>query len=322
MTVAGRTTKVFAVACLVAIVAGLVYGVLLYQQASLTSAFERIPAVPTGAPGSQGSLPSSVEADYRALWTRLNYAEKDVEAMHKLLALTTIISAIFGIALGVNAYFGLTQTLDSARRELETIQQVSETAQKAITDIRGDFPSIANMNTALDGIVKQVTKALTPDFDWTQNYYKYLSESTRQSILLHQYTIAGFLFFDLTGRSKAVGEIYEGMAIFFASYYAFAFEDTTLKRLDLRERALQYFAKALAMDECNARARKNRAVLLMYHEEDVESCRKALNELVEIRSQSQEIPGILLNLGIVFINPAIKRYTESYDALKGPDRPD
>jgi hypothetical protein len=93
------------VACLFAIAAGLAYGALLYFQAGREADRRPVSSAPAGAQGGSGtqaSLPSSVEADYRALWTRLTYAEKDVGEMHDILALTMIISALFGIALGVS----------------------------------------------------------------------------------------------------------------------------------------------------------------------------------------------------------------------------
>ena len=254
------------------------------------------------------TLPSNVENDYRALWTRLSYAEKDVSQMHDILALTMILSAFFGVAVGFNAYLNLKQ----AQEDLNTIHTTVDSAQQTAKDIAQKFPSIEKMDTALEKLVEEVGRG--SDFrikvDWINGYYgtTALPDQEAQSILLSEMTIAGFRFFDLSRYEVKVTEIYHGLAVFYGSRYNH--RRKVAHDPEDYQRALRYFEMVIERDPLNIRAKKDRAVLLSLHD-----TRAAIDAFKALLSYGDEFPGIPMNLGIAYLDRSVQHYVEGADVF-------
>jgi tetratricopeptide (TPR) repeat protein len=173
-----------------------------------------------------------LDSRFLALETKLKAGAEKAEGMEKLLSLVLVITSLYALALGVNAYVGLQSTLKKAENELDEIQR--------------RYPELADLDQNLRMIVNRtsvVTRRLGED--WTRAY-KDLAARQRGEFMLAESLVGGMELFGLGQQdkfSKDIIEIYHGLGIVLSSKFSVESENGSENRNDW-ERALIYFEKA------------------------------------------------------------------------------
>ena len=187
---------------------------------------------------------------------RLESYEKRADDLEKLLSLLVGMTAVYGIALGLNAYA-------QAKESAEKLAKIQEDAQQGAQRIESRFPLLSNMDEGIRAMMDRLTH-LFPVIDWSDEKYHALRSEERQEVLYYEKAVAALEPLDLRGIRQEASEIYRGLGSFYGSKYGSERDGWTkgywppAPLEDDKERARFYLERSLRHDRTNVKALNDR----------------------------------------------------------------
>jgi len=205
-----------------------------------------------------------------ALEKQLELYEKHADELEKLLSFLLVLTALYGIALGVNAYQQAKDSSDRTDQITKRAEQSVEHLEKKLTALRNEakqevdeflnrmrstFPVFGGMDNAIRNIMFNLIRLL-PILDWSEDGYRNLTNQEKQEICFYEKTVASFEYFDLGTLRGPASEIHHGLGNFYGLKFLIDGKDP-----DHWERSVFYLERAIRQNWRNIGALNDRAML-------------------------------------------------------------
>lgn len=232
-----------------------------------------------GAQAPDASRSAEVEKELEAY-------EKRADDLEKLLSLLVALTALYGIALAVNAY-QQAQDLTGKIRNLEsdTKQEVDNFTHRLESRIYTRFPVFGDMDIRIREIVSRLMRQL-PVADWSEDNFVMLSEANKQQILFYEKTVAALECYDLEHIKRDVSKIYQGLGNYYSQKYGTELKVKAALPEDL-SRALFYLGRAIDADPKNVGALNDRGYVSLEIEKSLSEARKCFEQSLRLDQAQQ-----------------------------------
>jgi tetratricopeptide (TPR) repeat protein len=226
--------------------------------------------------------------------------EKHADSLEKLLSFLLALTALYGIALGLNAY-------QQAKESAEKTKQIMDQAERSVGEMRirldamrqeakqevndflmkmhSTFPVFGDMDNSIRNIMFRVMRLL-PILDWSEESFKRLTEQEKQEILFYEKTVASFEYFELGPMRQTASEIYHGLGNFYGLKFL-----TGGRSPDDWQRAAFYLERAIKQDGHNIGALNDRGMLELSYDESRKEVKFDLERAKEYFERSRLING-------------------------------
>jgi tetratricopeptide (TPR) repeat protein len=261
---------------------------------------------------------------------RLELYEKHADELEKVLSFLLGLTALYGIALGINAYQQAKDSSDRtneitkrAERSVEHWQadltvlknDAKQDVEKFLNTMRGTFPVFGNMDHSIRDIMFRLTRLL-PVLDWSERNYKNLNNQEKEEILFYEKTVASFEYFDLGTLREPASEIHHGLGNFYGLKFL-----TDGRHAEDWERSVFYLGRAIRQNRHNIGALNDRAMLAVsYDDPDRRPADLESYKIAEARNYFNQSLGVDPDQQRPRYNLAIflhveKKYKEAADML-------
>lgn len=229
-----------------------------------------------------GRLWSHIEAQQTGgtgnigLEKQLELYEKHADELEKLLSFLLGLTALYGIALGINAYQQAKDSSDRADQITKRAEQSVEHLETKLAALRNEaklevdeflnkmrstFPVFGDMDNAIRNIMFKLIRLL-PILDWSEDGYRNLANQEKQEILFYEKTVASFEYFDLGTLREPASEIHHGLGNFYGLKFL-----TDGKDPEHWERSAFYLERAIRQNRRNIGALNDRAMLAVSYDD-------------------------------------------------------